>query len=60
VTSDEDERRRIGQDLLKLPPPPSFDGDWRFEPDPPNKDELAPAEVSPQPLVSDLKLEIAP
>jgi hypothetical protein len=60
TTSDGDERRRIRQDLLKLAPPPSWDHNWRFEPDPSNKRELAPAEISPQPLVGDLKLEIAP
>jgi hypothetical protein len=58
ATSDEDERRRIRQDLLKLPL--SCDGDWRFEPDPPTKDELALDEICPQPLVGDFVAEIVP
>jgi hypothetical protein len=60
VTSDEDERRRIRQELLKLPLPSSCDRHWRFEPDPPTKDELALDEISPQPLVGDFIAEIAP
>jgi hypothetical protein len=60
VTSDEDERRRIRQDLLKLPLPSSRDRDSRFEPDPPTKDELALHEISPQPLIGDFIAGIVP
>jgi hypothetical protein len=58
--SDGDERRRIRLNLLKPPLPWSFDRHWRFDPDHSSKDELAPAEISLQAPVGDLKLEIAP
>jgi hypothetical protein len=58
ATRDEDERRRIRQDLLKLPPPRGRDG--RFEPDPLTKDDLALDEISPQPLVGEFVAEIVP
>jgi hypothetical protein len=58
-TQDPNERSRIRQELSKLPPPPWLSRiNWNFEPEPPRADEIALAELCPQPLVGVYEAEI--
>jgi hypothetical protein len=61
AAEDPEERRRIKEEFLKLPPSPWLSrNNWNFAPEPPAADELALAELCPQPLVGVYEAEIIP